>query len=111
METVALPGNHVFALAWYQQAIYVCGKQLTQNKIQPSFPLFQQNPLAPPDWVEPDEAWQPSECPGQSFQAWLLLEHLKLSLEESNDILLEPYLRSWDQLLKYELSDAKLRSC
>lgn len=111
METVALPGNRVFALAWYQQAIYVGGKQLTQNLKQPSFLLLQQNPLAPPEWAESDEAWQPNECPGQSFQAWLLLENLKLSLEESNDILLEPYLRSWDQLLKYELSQAKLRSC
>lgn len=111
METVALPGNHVSALAWYQQATFVCGKQPTRSLKQPSFLLFQQTPRAPPDGAESDEAWQPSECPGQSFQAWLLLENLKLSLEERDDILLEPYLRGWDQLLKYELSEAKLRRC
>ncbi|XP_056881898.1 ceramide-1-phosphate transfer protein-like isoform X2 [Takifugu flavidus] len=68
---------------------------------QPCFRSRMQNPLAPPDWVESDEAWQPNECPGQSFQAWLLLENLKLSMEDSNDILLEPYLQSWDQLLNF----------
>uniref|UniRef100_A0A3Q0T2X7 Si:ch73-269m23.5 n=1 Tax=Amphilophus citrinellus TaxID=61819 RepID=A0A3Q0T2X7_AMPCI len=41
------------------------------------------------------------ECPGQSFQAWHLLLYLKSSLAEDNDILLEPYLQSWDQLLKF----------
>lgn len=91
--------------------MYVCGKQLTQNLQQPSFLLLQQDPLAAPGWGEPDEAWQPNQCPGQSFQARLLLRNLKLSMEESDDILLEPYLQSWDQLLKYELSDAKLRRC
>lgn len=105
-ETVAVPGNRVFALAWDQRAIYVCGNQRTQNLKQPHFLVFQQNPQAPPDGVEPDEGV--NECPGQSFQAWLLRENVRLSLEESNDILLEPFLQSWDQLLKYELSDAKL---
>ncbi|KAL3050922.1 hypothetical protein OYC64_001238 [Pagothenia borchgrevinki] len=41
------------------------------------------------------------ECPGQSFQAKLLLQYLKLSLSDADDILLEPYLQSWDQLLKF----------
>ena len=41
------------------------------------------------------------ECPGQSFQAKLLLQYLQLSLSDADDVLLEPYLQSWDQLLKY----------
>ncbi|XP_059211357.1 ceramide-1-phosphate transfer protein-like [Centropristis striata] len=41
------------------------------------------------------------ECPGQSFQAWRLLQHLKSSLAEADDVLLEPYLQSWDQLLNF----------
>uniref|UniRef100_A0A4W6DGX9 Si:ch73-269m23.5 n=1 Tax=Lates calcarifer TaxID=8187 RepID=A0A4W6DGX9_LATCA len=38
------------------------------------------------------------ECPGQSFQAWRLLLYLKSSLSDDDDILLEPYLQSWDQI-------------
>ncbi|XP_034063874.1 ceramide-1-phosphate transfer protein [Gymnodraco acuticeps] len=41
------------------------------------------------------------ECPGQSFQAKLLLQYLKLSLSDADNVLLEPYLQSWDQLLKF----------
>uniref|UniRef100_A0A3B5ATL0 Ceramide-1-phosphate transfer protein-like n=1 Tax=Stegastes partitus TaxID=144197 RepID=A0A3B5ATL0_9TELE len=44
-----------------------------------------------------------TECPGQSFQAWRLLLYLKscLSNEDEDDILLESYLLSWDQLLNF----------
>ncbi len=61
-------------------------------------------PLVPGQWAEPGEA-PPfiKECPGQSFQAWRLLQYLKSSLADADDILLEPYLQSWDQLLKYTL--------
>ncbi|XP_030018262.1 ceramide-1-phosphate transfer protein-like [Sphaeramia orbicularis] len=41
------------------------------------------------------------ECPGQSFQTWRLLLYLKSSLSEDDDILLEPYLQAWDQLIKF----------
>ncbi|XP_042368264.1 LOW QUALITY PROTEIN: ceramide-1-phosphate transfer protein-like [Plectropomus leopardus] len=41
------------------------------------------------------------ECPGQSFQARRLLRHLKSSLTDADDVLLEPYLQSWDQLLNF----------
>uniref|UniRef100_A0A8C9ZJU0 Si:ch73-269m23.5 n=1 Tax=Sander lucioperca TaxID=283035 RepID=A0A8C9ZJU0_SANLU len=41
------------------------------------------------------------ECPGQSFQAWRLLRYLKSSRADADDILLEPYLQSWDQLLNF----------
>ncbi|XP_035531009.1 ceramide-1-phosphate transfer protein-like [Morone saxatilis] len=59
-------------------------------------------PLAPGEWAEPDRA-PPliKECPGQSFQARRLLQYLKSSLADGDDVLLEPYLQSWDQLLNF----------
>ena len=61
--------------------------------------------LLQPEPVDPEEDEPPlitKECPGQTFQARELLLHLKSSLsdDEEDDILLEPYLQSWDQLLK-----------
>ncbi|XP_077597722.1 ceramide-1-phosphate transfer protein-like [Stigmatopora nigra] len=55
-----------------------------------------------PGRTEPDEA-PPlvRECPGQSFQAWRLLHFLKSSVSVPNDVLLEPYLRSWDELITF----------
>uniref|UniRef100_A0A3Q3IVS9 Glycolipid transfer protein domain-containing protein n=1 Tax=Monopterus albus TaxID=43700 RepID=A0A3Q3IVS9_MONAL len=41
------------------------------------------------------------DCPGKLFQAWRLLLYLKSSLSDDDDVLLEPYLQSWDQLLKF----------
>ncbi|XP_030609779.1 ceramide-1-phosphate transfer protein-like [Archocentrus centrarchus] len=72
---------------------------------QPCLNFYHQTPEPPwtPDWwAEPDGVLSLiEECPGQSFQAWRLLLYLKSSLAEDNDILLEPYLQSWDQLLKF----------
>ncbi|XP_029382745.1 ceramide-1-phosphate transfer protein-like [Echeneis naucrates] len=65
--------------------------------------LFQpEPPLSPEEWAWPDGV-PPllEECPGQSFQTWRLLQHLKSSLQVEGDVLLEPYLLSWDQLLKF----------
>ncbi|TKS93310.1 Ceramide-1-phosphate transfer protein [Collichthys lucidus] len=62
-----------------------------------------ETPLAFGEWAEPDGA-RPSlikECPSQSFQAWRLLRHLKSSMADGDDILLEPYLQSWDELLNF----------
>ncbi|KAM9335381.1 ceramide-1-phosphate transfer protein-like [Symphorus nematophorus] len=73
---------------------------------QPCLSFYQQKPeppLAPAEWAEPDEA-PPlvlQECPGQSFQARRLLQFLKSSLMDEDDVLLEPYLHSWDQLLHF----------
>ncbi|XP_008290877.1 ceramide-1-phosphate transfer protein-like [Stegastes partitus] len=74
---------------------------------QPCLSFHRQKPeplLVPEQWAEPDEA-PPliKECPGQSFQAWRLLLYLKscLSNEDEDDILLESYLLSWDQLLNF----------
>lgn len=57
--------------------------------------------MAREEWAEPDGA-PPliPECPGQSFQAGRLLQYLKSSLAD-DEVLLEPYLQSWDQLLRY----------
>ncbi|XP_028998853.1 ceramide-1-phosphate transfer protein-like [Betta splendens] len=41
------------------------------------------------------------ECPGQRFQTWRLLLSLESSLSDDDDVLLEPYLQSWDQLLVF----------
>ncbi|KAM6908897.1 ceramide-1-phosphate transfer protein-like [Xenentodon cancila] len=60
-------------------------------------------PLIPKEWVEPGGV-PPimKECPGQSFQTWRLLWYLKSSLaDDDDDILLESYLQSWDQLLDF----------
>ncbi|XP_056156758.1 LOW QUALITY PROTEIN: ceramide-1-phosphate transfer protein [Lampris incognitus] len=43
----------------------------------------------------------PQECPSQSFQAWRLLLYLKASLGANEDVLLEPYLQSWEELIKF----------
>ncbi|XP_066514965.1 glycolipid transfer protein domain-containing protein 2 [Hoplias malabaricus] len=40
-------------------------------------------------------------CPGQKFQVSLLLKNLKAAPFSTNDILLKPYLASWDELIKF----------
>lgn len=40
-------------------------------------------------------------CPGQIFQVSLLLSHLQASPTEPTDVLLKPYLLSWDELVKF----------
>ncbi|KAJ8338141.1 hypothetical protein SKAU_G00371070 [Synaphobranchus kaupii] len=42
-----------------------------------------------------------SECPGQSFQASRLLSHLHSALGPGSEVLLQPYLSSWDELIKF----------
>ncbi|XP_038126830.1 ceramide-1-phosphate transfer protein [Cyprinodon tularosa] len=74
---------------------------------QPCLNNFRQTPLDPPvlaEWLqtEEEEAVFIKECPGQTFQARKLLLYLRSSLaEDGEDILLEPYLLSWDQLLNF----------
>lgn len=41
------------------------------------------------------------ECPGQTFQVSLLLTHLLAAPAYSSDVLLQPYLSSWDELVKF----------
>ncbi|XP_008434387.1 ceramide-1-phosphate transfer protein-like [Poecilia reticulata] len=73
---------------------------------QPCLTYHIQTPLAPPivdERAESDEA-PPlvKDCPGQTFQARELLRFLRSSLaEDDEDVLLEPYLLSWDQLLNF----------
>lgn len=53
-------------------------------------------------WEEPgalDSALR--HCPGQSFQSSVLLRHLRASLSQDGDVLMEPYLQSWDQLILF----------
>lgn len=40
-------------------------------------------------------------CPGQVFQVSLLLSHLQAAPTDPLDVLLEPYLASWDELVKF----------
>lgn len=42
-------------------------------------------------------------CPGQTFQVSLLLSHLLATPAYTSDVLLQPYLSSWDELVKYDL--------
>ncbi|XP_037533355.1 ceramide-1-phosphate transfer protein-like [Nematolebias whitei] len=73
---------------------------------QPCLTSSRQTPLdalVPIEWAEPEEA-PPfiKECPGQTFQARRLLRYLRFSLsEDEDDVLLETYLQSWDQLLNF----------
>ncbi|XP_048883692.1 ceramide-1-phosphate transfer protein-like [Brienomyrus brachyistius] len=41
------------------------------------------------------------ECPGQIFQVSRLLTHLGATLSSDSDILLQPYLSCWDELIKF----------
>ncbi|KAA0717264.1 Ceramide-1-phosphate transfer protein [Triplophysa tibetana] len=40
-------------------------------------------------------------CPGQRFQVADLLAHLQAAPVSGNDVLLKPYLASWDELIKF----------
>ncbi|KAM9847155.1 glycolipid transfer protein domain-containing protein 2 [Aulostomus maculatus] len=40
-------------------------------------------------------------CPGQTFQVSLLLSHLLAAPADASDVLLQPYLSSWDELVKF----------
>ncbi|XP_053473851.1 glycolipid transfer protein domain-containing protein 2 [Ictalurus furcatus] len=40
-------------------------------------------------------------CPGQKFQIAYLLMHLQDAPVSTNDVLLNPYLASWDELIKF----------
>ncbi|CAG5875256.1 unnamed protein product [Menidia menidia] len=42
-----------------------------------------------------------SLCPGQNFQVSALLSHLLDSQAPDSDLLLQPYLSSWDELVKF----------
>ncbi|KAJ3585418.1 hypothetical protein NHX12_014137 [Muraenolepis orangiensis] len=43
----------------------------------------------------------PQDCPGQSFQVWRLLLHMRASQAANQDILIEPYLLSWEELIRF----------
>ncbi|KAM9441153.1 glycolipid transfer protein domain-containing protein 2 isoform 1-T2 [Clarias gariepinus] len=40
-------------------------------------------------------------CPGQKFQVSYLMMHLQAAPVSTDDVLLEPYLASWDELIKF----------
>lgn len=40
-------------------------------------------------------------CPGQTFQVSLLLSHLLAAPTSTSDVLLQPYLSSWDELVRF----------
>ncbi|XP_053187996.1 glycolipid transfer protein domain-containing protein 2 isoform X1 [Scomber japonicus] len=40
-------------------------------------------------------------CPGQKFQVSLLLSHLLAAQAYNSDVLLKPYLSSWDELVRF----------
>uniref|UniRef100_H3D2I9 Glycolipid transfer protein domain containing 2b n=1 Tax=Tetraodon nigroviridis TaxID=99883 RepID=H3D2I9_TETNG len=41
------------------------------------------------------------QCPGQTFQVSMLLSHLLASPAYTSDVLMQPYLSSWDELVKF----------
>uniref|UniRef100_A0A3Q3G2B2 Glycolipid transfer protein domain containing 2b n=1 Tax=Kryptolebias marmoratus TaxID=37003 RepID=A0A3Q3G2B2_KRYMA len=40
-------------------------------------------------------------CPGQNFQVSVLVSHLLAAQAHASDVLLQPYLLSWDELVKF----------
>ncbi|XP_047234792.1 glycolipid transfer protein domain-containing protein 2 [Girardinichthys multiradiatus] len=42
-----------------------------------------------------------SLCPGQTFQVSVLVSHLLAARAYTSDVLLQPYLSSWDELVKF----------
>ncbi len=46
------------------------------------------------------------ECAGQHFQVSRLLLHLSSALGPASDVLLDPYLLCWEELIKYDISTA-----
>lgn len=46
------------------------------------------------------------ECPGQKFQVSRLLLHLNSALGPASDVLLDPYLLCWEELIKYDIPKA-----
>uniref|UniRef100_A0A087XJW2 Glycolipid transfer protein domain containing 2b n=1 Tax=Poecilia formosa TaxID=48698 RepID=A0A087XJW2_POEFO len=40
-------------------------------------------------------------CPGQNFQVSVLVSHLLVARAYTSDVLLQPYLSSWDELVKF----------
>lgn len=51
--------------------------------------------------IAPDGFMVIEVCPGQNFQVSLLLSHLQSAPTDSSDVLLQPYLASWDELVKF----------
>ncbi|XP_061595840.1 glycolipid transfer protein domain-containing protein 2 [Cololabis saira] len=43
----------------------------------------------------------PTRCPGQTFQVSVLLSHLLAASTPPSDVVLQPYLSSWDELVKF----------
>ncbi|KPP58537.1 glycolipid transfer protein domain-containing protein 1-like [Scleropages formosus] len=62
-------------------------------------PPSQPGPPAEADAVRRDPPLSP--CPGHRFQVSQLLSHLHSALGPDGDVLLQPYLSSWDELLKF----------
>uniref|UniRef100_A0A3P9HHS3 Glycolipid transfer protein domain containing 2 n=1 Tax=Oryzias latipes TaxID=8090 RepID=A0A3P9HHS3_ORYLA len=51
--------------------------------------------------ADDENAFVLTRCPGQNFQVSLLLSHLLAATVLDSDVLLQPYLFSWDELVKF----------
>ncbi|XP_036420282.1 glycolipid transfer protein domain-containing protein 2 isoform X2 [Colossoma macropomum] len=69
-----------------------CLKVYIQNQQSPS--LYGNN-------VSEEDMAPLGLCPGQKFQVGVLLMHLQAAPVSTDDVLLEPYLASWDELIKF----------
>ncbi|KAL7838632.1 hypothetical protein AOLI_G00270360 [Acnodon oligacanthus] len=61
---------------------------------EPPLSLYENN-------VSEDDMAPLGFCPGQRFQVGVLLMHLQAAPLSTDDVLLEPYLASWDELIKF----------
>ncbi|XP_032432044.1 glycolipid transfer protein domain-containing protein 2 [Xiphophorus hellerii] len=67
-------------------------------------PPLQNQPHQLSNSSEADETQGPpvlAPCPGQNFQVSVLVSHLLAARAYTSDVLLQPYLSSWDELVKF----------
>ncbi|XP_071390953.1 glycolipid transfer protein domain-containing protein 2 isoform X1 [Centroberyx affinis] len=79
-----------------------CLKGYNQVNTPPSIPRPQLHHLSnSSERVGAEGPGVVDECPGQTFQVSLLMSHLLTAPASTSDVLLQPYLSSWDELVKF----------
>ena len=76
---------------------------LRHHRYPPPHPRSQLNKLTNSSGAGESEGPLRQEgCPGQTFQVSALLSHLQDASAPRSDIMLQPYLSSWDELVRWE---------
>ncbi|XP_021174501.2 glycolipid transfer protein domain-containing protein 2 isoform X1 [Fundulus heteroclitus] len=83
---------------------YNQGNKINRRPNNTPHPRLQDQLHHPSNSSEADETKGPpvlSLCPGQNFQVSVLVSHLLAARAYTSDVLLQPYLSSWDELIKF----------